>query len=245
MLSPILRLLAHQVAFDDQTLAGWSRPHFHQSSQFLNDSRKHRVAFDQFRFQLLLAPAAIVKGGGRFRNTAGLVTWKSLDESGTIRNPAHEVSPGGRFRKGLRGTGGLSCLIAWTLRQERGFDVPLRPDGACPRSWRSTASATFLLHTARFLMSTIVNIQGRQILDSRGNPTVEVDVMLADGSFGRAAVPSGASTGAHEAWELRDGDAKVFLGKGVSQAVNNINTTIAEAIEGSDALDQARYRSNC
>ncbi len=88
-------------------------------------------------------------------------------------------------------------------------------------------------------MSTIVNVQGRQILDSRGNPTVEVDVMLADGSFGRAAVPSGASTGAHEAWELRDGDAKVFLGKGVSQAVEHINTTIAEAIEGSDALDQA------
>jgi enolase len=88
-------------------------------------------------------------------------------------------------------------------------------------------------------MSTIVNVQGRQILDSRGNPTVEVDVMLADGSFGRAAVPSGASTGAHEAWELRDGDAKVFLGKGVSRAVEHVNTTIAEAVEGSDALDQA------
>ncbi len=88
-------------------------------------------------------------------------------------------------------------------------------------------------------MSTIVNVQGRQILDSRGNPTVEVDVMLADGSFGRAAVPSGASTGAHEAWELRDGDDKYYLGKGVSQAVEHINTTIAEAIEGNDALDQA------
>ncbi len=88
-------------------------------------------------------------------------------------------------------------------------------------------------------MSTIVNVQGRQILDSRGNPTVEVDVMLADGSFGRAAVPSGASTGAHEAWELRDGDAKVFLGKGVSKAIENVNSAIAEAIEGGDALDQA------
>ena len=64
-------------------------------------------------------------------------------------------------------------------------------------------------------MSTIVDVHGRQILDSRGNPTVEVDVVLADGSFGRAAVPSGASTGAHEAWELRDGDAQAFLGKGV------------------------------
>ena len=87
-------------------------------------------------------------------------------------------------------------------------------------------------------MSLIANIQGRQILDSRGNPTVEVEVQLSDGSFGRAAVPSGASTGAHEAWELRDGDKSVFLGKGVTKAVNNINTTIAENLMGWDALDQ-------
>ena len=87
-------------------------------------------------------------------------------------------------------------------------------------------------------MSLIANIQGRQILDSRGNPTVEVEVQLSDGSFGRAAVPSGASTGAHEAWELRDGDKSVFLGKGVTKAVNNINTTIAENLLGWDALDQ-------
>ena len=87
-------------------------------------------------------------------------------------------------------------------------------------------------------MSTIVEILGRQILDSRGNPTVEVDVTLVDGAFGRAAVPSGASTGAHEAWELRDGDDKVFLGKGVEQAVENINTVIAEALLGLDATDQ-------
>jgi enolase len=87
-------------------------------------------------------------------------------------------------------------------------------------------------------MSLIASIQGRQILDSRGNPTVEVDVQLSDGSFGRAAVPSGASTGAHEAWELRDGDKSVYLGKGVTQAVNNINTTIAENLLGWDALDQ-------
>jgi enolase len=87
-------------------------------------------------------------------------------------------------------------------------------------------------------MSTIVEIHGRQILDSRGNPTVEVDVSLVDGSFGRAAVPSGASTGAHEAWELRDGDDAVYLGKGVSQAVNNVNTILANELEGLDALDQ-------
>jgi len=88
-------------------------------------------------------------------------------------------------------------------------------------------------------MSTIVSVHGRQILDSRGNPTVEVDVVLADGSLGRAAVPSGASTGAHEAWELRDGDAKRFLGKGVEKAVENINTQIADALEGEEAIDQA------
>ncbi len=88
-------------------------------------------------------------------------------------------------------------------------------------------------------MSSIVNIHGRQILDSRGNPTVEVDVTLVDGSFGRAAVPSGASTGVHEAWELRDGDPKVFLGKGVLKAVENVNETLARELSGMDALDQA------
>jgi enolase len=88
-------------------------------------------------------------------------------------------------------------------------------------------------------MSSIVDIHGRQILDSRGNPTVEVDVTLVDGSFGRAAVPSGASTGIHEAWELRDGDPKAFLGKGVTKAVANVNDTLARELSGMDALDQA------
>ncbi len=92
-------------------------------------------------------------------------------------------------------------------------------------------------------MSTIVNVHGRQILDSRGNPTVEAEVLLTDGSVGRAAVPSGASTGKHEAWELRDGDASVYLGKGVTRAVDNINTTIAETLEGCEALDQAEIDS--
>ena len=87
-------------------------------------------------------------------------------------------------------------------------------------------------------MSYIADVVGRQILDSRGNPTIEADVLLADGSFGRAAVPSGASTGAHEAWESRDGDESVYMGKGVLQAVENINTTIAEELVGYDALDQ-------
>lgn len=87
-------------------------------------------------------------------------------------------------------------------------------------------------------MNSIHNIQARQILDSRGNPTIEVDVLLADGSFGRAAVPSGASTGAHEAWELRDGDKSVFMGKGVTKAVDNVNNTIAEELLGMDATDQ-------
>ncbi len=87
--------------------------------------------------------------------------------------------------------------------------------------------------------SIITDIIGREILDSRGNPTVEVDVCLAGGCVGRAAVPSGASTGEHEAWELRDGDKARYLGKGVSKAVANINTKIAEALAGLDATDQA------
>ena len=84
----------------------------------------------------------------------------------------------------------------------------------------------------------IRSIVAREILDSRGNPTVEVDVRLEGGAFGRAIVPSGASTGAHEALELRDGDKKHYLGKGVLTAVNNVNTTIAAALTGEDATDQ-------
>jgi enolase len=87
-------------------------------------------------------------------------------------------------------------------------------------------------------MSLIANVHGRQILDSRGNPTVEVEVTLTDGSFGRAAVPSGASTGDHEAWELRDGDQAIYGGKAVTKAVHNVNTLIREALTGWDALDQ-------
>ena len=87
-------------------------------------------------------------------------------------------------------------------------------------------------------MTAITAIRGRQILDSRGNPTVEVDVTLEDGSFGRAAVPSGASTGAHEAVELRDGDPARWGGKGVAKAVQAVNGPIAEALIGHDAEDQ-------
>ncbi|QEL22407.1 phosphopyruvate hydratase [Bosea sp. F3-2] len=87
-------------------------------------------------------------------------------------------------------------------------------------------------------MTAIIDIIGRQILDSRGNPTVEVDVVLEDGSMGRAAVPSGASTGAHEAVELRDGDKNRYLGKGVLKAVESVNVAIAEAIVAMDAEDQ-------
>src|SRR5688572_25459032 len=87
-------------------------------------------------------------------------------------------------------------------------------------------------------MTAIIDIHGREILDSRGNPTVEVDVLLEDGSLGRAAVPSGASTGAHEAVELRDGDSARYLGKGVTRAVAAVNGEIAEAVLGYDAEDQ-------
>ncbi|KGE71625.1 phosphopyruvate hydratase [Spirochaeta lutea] len=87
-------------------------------------------------------------------------------------------------------------------------------------------------------MSLIEYVEAREILDSRGNPTIEVDVVLEDGSFGRAAVPSGASTGEFEAVELRDGDKGRYLGKGVQKAVENVNNVIAAEIEGLDALDQ-------
>src|SRR6516225_311306 len=87
-------------------------------------------------------------------------------------------------------------------------------------------------------MTQITQILAREILDSRGNPTLEAEVTLADGSFGRAAVPSGASTGSREAVELRDGDKARYLGKGVKNAVANVNTTIAAALKGFDANDQ-------
>src|SRR6187431_2034508 len=87
-------------------------------------------------------------------------------------------------------------------------------------------------------MTAIVDIHARQILDSRGNPTVEVEVYLEDGSSGRAAVPSGASTGAHEAVEKRDGDKSSYLGKGVTQAVEAVTGEIFEAIVGLEAEDQ-------
>ena len=87
-------------------------------------------------------------------------------------------------------------------------------------------------------MLEIVDVLGREIIDSRGNPTVEVEVVLEDGTVGRAAVPSGASTGVHEACELRDGDKGRYLGKGVLNAVNNVNTELAECLIGMNALDQ-------
>src|SRR3954462_2028034 len=88
--------------------------------------------------------------------------------------------------------------------------------------------------------TSIRDIHAREILDSRGNPTIEVDVHLEGGGFGRAAVPSGASTGEHEAWELRDGDKARYSGKGVTKAVGSVNGTILSAIKGWDAREQAK-----
>ena len=87
-------------------------------------------------------------------------------------------------------------------------------------------------------LTTITDIRARQILDSRGNPTIEVDVELAGGAIGRAAVPSGASTGEHEAWELRDGVKDRYLGKGVIKAVSSVQKVIAPELLGMDALEQ-------
>lgn len=88
-------------------------------------------------------------------------------------------------------------------------------------------------------MSKITKIVGRQILDSRGNPTVEVDVYTSNGKMGRAAVPSGASTGIHEAVELRDNDVNIYMGKGVTRAVKNVNTEIQDSLMGMSIFDQA------
>ena len=90
-------------------------------------------------------------------------------------------------------------------------------------------------------MSAIVDIHAREILDSRGTPTVEADVVLQSGAFGRAAVPSGASTGAHEAVELRDGDKKRFGGKGVEKAVKNVNDEIYDALAGLDVISDNAF----
>src|SRR5574340_1574161 len=88
------------------------------------------------------------------------------------------------------------------------------------------------------MSAKIARVRGREILDSRGNPTVEAEVILAGGSLGRAAVPSGASTGAHEALELRDGDKQRYCGKGVLKAVANVNDILADAITGHESTDQ-------
>src|ERR1039457_6576975 len=88
-------------------------------------------------------------------------------------------------------------------------------------------------------MSLIAEIHAREIIDSRGNPTVEADVILTSGTHGRAAVPSGASTGTREAVELRDGDPKRYLGKGVTRAVDNVNTLLREVLIGKESIDRA------
>src|ERR1700709_58240 len=87
-------------------------------------------------------------------------------------------------------------------------------------------------------MSLIIDVHARQILDSRGNPTIEVDVLTENGALGRAAVPSGASTGAHEAVELRDNNKSVYLGKGVLKAVENVNEILAKELQGVDVFEQ-------
>jgi enolase len=122
--------------------------------------------------------------------------------------------------------------------EEAGFHAlanrgPMRQNGG-----RISNGETVHFSKCEMKMPKIKHIHARQILDSRGNPTVEVDVKLCDGAFGRAAVPSGASTGEHEALELRDGDKKCYLGKGVTKAVANVNNTIAKALLDADALDQ-------
>src|SRR5205823_2247231 len=120
-----------------------------------------------------------------------------------------------------RRTPSLLVRFCWSiLKNEGNATKPITPGYACE----------LLVHPSSFiphpLTMTIESIHAREILDSRGNPTLEVEVILADGASGRAAVPSGASTGAHEALELRDGDKKRYLGKGVLKAVANVNEKV-------------------
>jgi enolase len=110
-----------------------------------------------------------------------------------------------------------------------------RNEGDLPHSGKAV-----LIRAESMARSSISRIHAREILDSRGNPTIEVDVRLESGALGRAAIPSGASTGEHEAWELRDGNKNRFGGKGVEKAVANVNEKIAPALKGWDALDQAK-----
>src|SRR5690242_17047278 len=106
------------------------------------------------------------------------------------------------------------------------------------RTIRARPTSPRPLRKSESTMSTIESVHAREILDSRGNPTLEVEVILADGASGRAAVPSGASTGAHEALEMRDDDKKRYGGKGVLKAVANVNDDIAPKLLGHDALGQ-------
>src|SRR4249919_2957682 len=128
------------------------------------------------------------------------------------------------------------CAPCWR-RCSRSTASPRRTASSKP------ASDPNSLQTKKPLtMTTIAKVHAREILDSRGNPTLEADVTLSDGSFGRAMVPSGASTGTKEAVELRDGDKTRYLGKGVRNAVQNVNTTIANALHGFDGDQEALDR---
>src|ERR1700746_232755 len=135
-------------------------------------------------------------------------------------------------------------IRAW--RRKRSFFPPCYSRGIIRHRPRRGARQNFLVQCQirreprrQPDMSTkIAKVHTRQVIDSRGNPTVEADVLLEGGAFGRAAVPSGASTGEHEALELRDGDKTKYLGKGVLKAVANVNGEIARAVSGFDATDQ-------
>src|SRR6266550_310125 len=133
---------------------------------------------------------------------------------------------------GRKGSTGSSDSTPWartasSRSRRRGRPTAEHPEGAPNVRYHRPA------------MSLIEDVTAREILDSRGNPTIEVDVVLDDGALGRAAVPSGASTGEHEALELRDADPDRYLGKGVLKAVENVNERIGPELAGQDALDQA------
>ena len=168
-------------------------------------------------------PTDLGRGKGSLAGNPVFAPW--IAAAGLCRSIARETPDSARSRPFPRPRATLTLPPPHISHQ--------RPDGDRPsRASRSREPEPMSI-------DSILSIHAREVLDSRGNPTVEVDVRTAGGAFGRAAVPSGASTGAHEAVELRDGDKSRYLGKGTSKAVEHVNTTLAKALAGRNVFDQA------
>src|SRR5439155_109322 len=171
--------------------------------------------------------------GGRARGTRACPACRSTSTPPSRFFPS--AAPG--CARGRSGSSSARRSPRRGSRSTTGSGSPTAPGPSCSVSGRALTRGTPPARVGA-TMSTIISVHAREILDSRGNPTIEADVTLASGAAGRAAVPSGASTGEHEAVELRDGDQKRFLGKGVLEAVKNVNEVIGPRLEGMSAEEQ-------